>query len=80
VTEVELSFDALGPAMTKVAVEHRGWEALTEEQLVEACALTGGHASGSYDEGWAIILARLTAAAEANQPSQARAGEASQPT
>jgi len=63
-TEVELTFEALGPALTRVAVEHRGWEALTEEQLVEACALPGGYAGGSFDEGWAIILARLTAAAE----------------
>ena len=26
---VELTFTALGPALTRVAVEHRGWEALS---------------------------------------------------
>jgi hypothetical protein len=63
-TEVELQFRALGPALTRVAVEHRGWDALTEEQLAEDCALPGGYAGGSFDQGWARILARLAAAAE----------------
>ena len=66
-TEVELRFDALGPALTRVTLEHRGWEALTEEQLAEACALPGGYAGGAYVEGWAMILARFTAAAERDQ-------------
>ena len=55
-TEVELSFTALGPELTRVAVEHRGWEALTEEQLGEDCALPGGYSSGGYAIGWARIL------------------------
>src|SRR5262250_3879895 len=38
-TEVELTFTPLGPALTRVTVEHRGWEGLTEEQLAEDCAL-----------------------------------------
>ncbi len=63
-TEVELRFTALGPALTRVAVEHRGWEALTEEQLAADCALPGGYAGGSFDRGWARILACLAAAAE----------------
>jgi uncharacterized protein YndB with AHSA1/START domain len=56
VTEVELTFADLGPALTRVTVEHRGWEALTEEQLAaDAC---------SYTAGWLRILSCLTAAAE----------------
>src|SRR5262249_17987402 len=42
-TEVELNFTALGPALTRVAVEHRGWEALSDAQLSEDCALPGGY-------------------------------------
>jgi hypothetical protein len=45
-----------------VAVEHRGWEALTEEQVGEACRLPGGYYGGAYAAGWARILARLAAA------------------
>src|SRR5215469_4222760 len=58
-TEVELTFTTLGPALTRVVVEHRGWDALTEEQLGEDCALPGGYKSGAYSDGWAIVLARL---------------------
>jgi uncharacterized protein YndB with AHSA1/START domain len=63
-TEVELTFRALGPALTQVAVEHRGWEALSDEQLAEDCALPGGYVGGSYAAGWTRILARMVAAAE----------------
>jgi hypothetical protein len=55
-TEVEFTFAALGPALTRVVVEHRGWEALTEEQLSEDCALPGGYTAGAYFSGWAQIL------------------------
>lgn len=65
-TEVELTFTALGPALTRVAVEHRGWEALSDAQLSEDCALPGGYTGGAYNEGWAAILARFAAAAEAH--------------
>ena len=58
-TEVELTFTALAHRLTRVAVEHRGWEALTEEQLGEDCALPGGYTGGSYAAGWALILGRL---------------------
>ena len=61
-TEVELSFAALGPALTRVTVEHRGWDALTDQQLAEDCALPGGYASGGYSVGWARILDRFAAA------------------
>ena len=60
-TEVELSFTAVGPELTRVAVEHRGWEALTEEQLGEDCALPGGYRPGGYAVGWARILGRFAA-------------------
>ena len=63
-TEVELRFRALGPALTQVEVEHRGWEALSDEQLAEDCALPGGYLGGSYAAGWTQILARMVAAAE----------------
>jgi hypothetical protein len=65
-TEVELTFTALGPALTRVAVEHRGWEALSEAQLREDCALPGGYAAGSFATGWTRILAALARAAEAD--------------
>jgi hypothetical protein len=73
-TEVELTFTALGPALTRVAVEHRGWESLTEAQLSEDCALPGGYASGGYSKGWTTILACFAAAAEAprSQPRRHR--------
>ncbi len=61
-TEVELTFSALGPALTRVTVEHRGWEALTEAQLATDCALPGGYSSGAYSQGWEAILACLAKA------------------
>ncbi len=70
VTEVELAFTALGPSLTRVAVEHRGWDALTDEQLAEDCALPGGYQSGAYATGWATILTCLAAAAEADADVQ----------
>lgn len=66
-TEVELRFTALGPVLTRVAVEHRGWEALTDAQLSEDCALPGGYHGGAYREGWEIILGRFVAMVEAAQ-------------
>jgi hypothetical protein len=62
-TEVELSFRALGPALTRVAVEHRGWEGLTPEQLAADCAMPGGYAAGRYVMGWVRILGRFAEAA-----------------
>jgi hypothetical protein len=58
-TEVELSFRALGPALTRVAVEHRGWERMSEEQLGAACALPGGYRGGAFVRGWGMILGAL---------------------
>jgi uncharacterized protein YndB with AHSA1/START domain len=63
-TEVEIAFTALGPDLTRVTVEHRGWENLTDDQLGEDCALPGGYRSGAYATGWARILECLVAATE----------------
>jgi hypothetical protein len=49
---VELSLAELGPSLTRVTVEHRGWEQLTNEQLTAACALPGGYAGEAFDKGW----------------------------
>jgi hypothetical protein len=68
-TEVELTFSALGPMLTRVSVEHRGWEALTDEQLREDCAAPGGYSSGAYARGWAQILETFAAAIEADARS-----------
>ena len=64
VTEVEIAFTAAGAELTRVTVEHRGWENLTDEQLGADCALPGGYRSGAYATGWARILECLAAAAE----------------
>ncbi len=64
-TEVELTFTALGPALTRVAVEHRGWEALSEVQAGQDCALPGGYHGGAYNEGWRIILTAFATSAGA---------------
>ncbi len=63
-TEVELAFTALGPGLTRVAVEHRGWEHLTEEQLREDCAEPGGYHSGAYSRGWLVVLDRFAGSLE----------------
>jgi hypothetical protein len=63
-TEVELAFSSLGSTLTKVSVEHRGWECLSEEQLREDCAAPGGYSSGAYSAGWARALAACVAVIE----------------
>lgn len=57
-TEVQLTFRAVAPGLTRVAVEHSGWERLSDEEVARACALPddGGYAGGSYVRGWAMIL------------------------
>lgn len=57
VTEVELTFRALAPSLTRVQVEHRGWEKLTDDQLAGL--------RGDYAAGWAMILRRFGAAVSA---------------
>ena len=63
-TEVELTFAELGPQLTRVTVEHRGWKRLTREELGKDCALPGGYLGGAYREGWARILGCLAAMTE----------------
>ncbi|ATL67933.1 SRPBCC domain-containing protein [Nocardia terpenica] len=67
-TEVELSFTELAPALTRVTVEHRGWDKLTDDELAAACALPGGYTGGAYDLGWAHILRCLVSAVEGADP------------
>ncbi len=71
-TEVELSFAALGPGLTRVTVEHRGWEHLTEEQLREDCAAPGGYRSGAYSTGWRLVLERFADSVERREPDEKR--------
>ena len=65
-TEVEVSFRSLGPALTRVDLEHRGWEHLSEHQLRTAV--------DGYRTGWAAILADFTAAAEIRTDRASRRG------
>jgi uncharacterized protein YndB with AHSA1/START domain len=58
-TEVELRFRVLGPALTRVELEHRGWERLSEAEQAEA-----QQAAGGYGAGWETILAALRDRAE----------------
>ena len=60
-TEVELTFTARGAARTLVAVEHRGWEALSDAELSADCALPGGYTGGSFTQGWAAVLGSFAA-------------------
>ena len=71
-TEVELTFTALGTTRTLVAVEHRGWEHLTDEQLRQDCAAPGGYSSGAYSTGWAHVLATFAAAIESQPTANAK--------
>ena len=63
-TDVELSFTALDDGTTRVDLEHRGWDRLTEAQLGEDCALPGGYLGGSFERGWRTILGAFVTAAE----------------
>lgn len=58
-TEVELRFVAIEDQLTRVDLEHRGWERLTPAQLEASCAVPGGYAGGAFNRGWSIILSSL---------------------
>jgi hypothetical protein len=58
-TEVELRFVRVETALTRVEIEHRGWEKLDDQQLAAACALPGGYLGGAFTTGWATILTHL---------------------
>ena len=53
-----------GPRSRRGGRRRYAWEALSDEQLAEDCALPGGYLGGSYAAGWSQILARMVAAAE----------------
>lgn len=59
-TEVELGFQCLGPALTRVVLAHRGWEHLSGAMLARY---------GAYSHGWAQILGRFVAMFRADQPT-----------
>jgi hypothetical protein len=52
-TEVELRFRSLGPALTRVDLEHRGWERLRKADVE-------GGIVRSYHAGWPQVLAAFT--------------------
>ncbi len=64
-TEIELQFTMMGPAQTRVELEHRGWDRLTAEELSADCGVPGGYTGGAFTEGWRRIL---TAFKEAIDP------------
>jgi Activator of Hsp90 ATPase homolog 1-like protein len=64
VTEVELRFRELAPSLTRVDLEHRGWDKLTDAELA---ALS--ERRDNYERGWAMILRRFTEAASTHTAS-----------
>jgi uncharacterized protein YndB with AHSA1/START domain len=50
-TEVELRFQELGPSLTRVELEHRGWDRLPADVV---CKYPSG-----YEAGWGLVLDRL---------------------
>jgi hypothetical protein len=54
--------------LTRVAVEHQGWEALSDAQLGQDCHLPGGYSGGAYTTGWTRILAAFAQAVTAQLP------------
>lgn len=63
-TIVELRFVEVADAVTRVELEHRGWERLTEAELGEDCAVPGGYFGGAFHEGWREILSHYATAME----------------
>lgn len=61
-TEVDLRFQRLGPALTRVVVEHRGWERM-------GGALYDRHTT--YEGGWLAALRRFAAVFEADDAGRA---------
>ena len=64
VTEVELRFRELAPSLTRVDLEHRGWDKLTDADLAAV-----RERRDSYDNGWAMILRRFNEAASTRTAS-----------
>ena len=66
VTEVELTFAVLGPALTRSASSTRVGAA-DRGRLARDLALPGGYSGGAYSRGWTTILDRLAAAVTGRQ-------------
>lgn len=66
-TEVALRFVPLAPSLTRVDLEHRGWERLSDAELDRDCALPGGYNGGAFQTGWTEILGRLRTAVERHE-------------
>jgi uncharacterized protein YndB with AHSA1/START domain len=64
VTEVELRFRELAPSLTRVDLEHRGWDKLTDADLAAV-----RERRDSYSSGWAMILRLFTEAASTHTAS-----------
>ena len=62
-TEVEFTFLALGPALTRVTVEHRGWDSIPMEHVARH-----GFANvlflRRHGEWWQLLLQRMNQAAQ----------------
>lgn len=58
-TEVALRFVELAPSLTRVELEHRGWERLTDAELERDCAVPGGYRGGAFQLGWTVVLDHL---------------------
>jgi hypothetical protein len=64
-TEVEVTFRSLGPGLTRVELEHSGWEHLSMDDVARSTR------RGSYDTGWSMILGLFVEAAEATATTEA---------
>lgn len=53
--------------LTRVELEDRGWERLTEAELTQDCALPVGYDGGAFHDGWQHILECFKSAVEANR-------------
>ena len=69
-TDVEVRFVAEDEATTRVELEHRGWDRLSEAQLTTDCALPGGYRGGAFDRGWTRILSAFRDAVDARTDPQ----------
>lgn len=63
-TVVELRFARIADTLTRVELEHRGWEHLSEAELGDECAVPGGYFGGAFHTGWQEILSRFKDAME----------------
>ena len=55
-TEVEIEFTEVAAGLTRVELEHRGWENLSEAELAADCGVPGGYYGGAFNTGWSHIL------------------------